>query len=62
MLSLGTKGDIARRGSQGLDDLNGEKSNNCIRPEGGLLFRDGSNLLLLFLFSFSLSFHPLILG
>lgn len=62
MHSLGTMGDIARRGTEGLGDLNGEKSNNCIRPEGGRAFREGSVLLLLLLFSFSLSFHPLILG
>lgn len=45
-----------RRGSQGLGDLNGEKSNNCIRPEGGRAFREGCSLLLLLLLSFFRSF------
>lgn len=56
------QGDTARRGTLGLGDLNGEKSNNCIRPEGGRPFREGCDLLLLFLLSFSLFFHSLILG
>lgn len=54
-------GGTARRGSQGLGDLNGEKSNNCIRPGGGGAFREGNDLLLSLL-SFSLSFQSLILG
>lgn len=52
LLSLGTIGDTARRGTEGLGDLNGEKSNNCIGPEGGRAFTEGSDLLLLFLFFF----------
>lgn len=48
---------------QGLGDLNGEKSNNCIRPEGGRAFQGGQRpVITIASFPLSLLFHGLILG